>query len=297
MKNVFKYIVLICVVSSSLAFSSCKEKTKYTADKYNDITYGEHERQKLDLYLPKEKIGETVGLILLIHGGSWIGGDKSVYESKLDNYCGKYGYAAAAINYHYISSEFYSDDIMQDIFLSLTRIKEFALEKGFNIEKVMLTGSSAGGHLALLYAYKYAETSIIKPVAVANYSGPTDLSDSNYYVNNENASSYLDLFSLLSHTTFNKDNYLNDDSINKMLEFSPVSYVNEKSVPTIICHGKKDDIVPYSNAEILKQRLDFYNVKSDLITYNNSGHSLSNDKKQREKATKLFLQYAQTYLN
>lgn len=285
-------LTLICIVGSIFAFSACNE---YKFDKYENISYGENERQTFNLYLP-QNCGDTVGLILLIHGGSWIGGDKDYYSEKLETWCKSYGYATAAINYHFISEEFSCNDILEDITLSLEQIKVFALERDIIIEKCMLTGNSAGGHLSLLYAYKCANTSPILPVAVANYSGPTDLTDQNYYVNNENASGYLDLFSKLCHTTFTVDNYLLEEMQTKLLEYSPVNYVAQNTVPTLICHGDADDIVPYSNATILKQKLDTYGVKNDLISYKNSGHSLSGDKKSKRKANDLFESYAKTYL-
>lgn len=235
-------------------------------------------------------------MIFIIHGGAWIGGDKNDCNKNLDKWCKTYGYAIAAINYHYISSEFSCDDIMQDIAMSLNKIKEFAKDKKYNIEKTMLVGSSAGGHLSLFYAYKYANVASIKPVAVANYSGPTDLTDVNYYINNENASGYLELFSNLCHNNFTIDNYLTGDMQEKLLEYSPVNYVSESSVPTLICHGDIDDIVPHSNAVTLKEKLDLFNVKSDFLSYKNSGHSLSGDKKQSKKAKILFEEYANNYL-
>ncbi len=289
------FATLICIVGNGFVLSGCENQGKYTYDKYEEITYGEHERQTLNLYLPKEKSG-TIGLILNIHGGGWCACDKKDCEKNLDKWCKAYGCATAAINYHYISDEFSCDDIMQDIALSLDKIREFAAEKGYNIEKAILTGNSAGGHLSLLYAYKYTDHASIKPVAVVNYSGPTDLTDENYFVNNQNASGYLDLFSHLCHTKFTEDNYLSDEMQKKMLEYSPISYVNESTVPTLICHGDADDVVPYSNALTLKQRLDLYGVKSDFVSYRNSGHSLSGDKERSNEAKKLFAEYVKAYL-
>lgn len=293
--NIIGVLVISVCIAGCFTLTACESKDNYSYEKYENIAYGDYERQTLNLYLPDGRTG-TLGLILVIHGGAWIGGDKNNCDKDLDKWCKEYGYATAAISYHYISEEFCCDDIMQDIALSLDKIKEFAATKGVNIEKVMLAGSSAGGHLSLLYAYKHADMASVKPVAVANYSGPTDLTDSNYYIGNENGLGYLDLFSKLCHTTFTADNYLNEEMQAKLLEYSPIDFVGERSVPTLICHGDIDDIVPHSNAVTLKARLDQYNIKSDLLTYKNSGHSLGGDKKQSKNAKKLFGEYAKAYL-
>lgn len=284
------FLNLVFIVINVLFFSLWKD----SYERYEDISYGEYERQTFNLCLPRNH-SDYVGLILVIHGGAWVGGDKSGCDKDLDKWCKK-GYATAAINYHFISNEFYCDDIMNDISLSLKKIKDFAKVKNVNINKLMLVGSSAGGHLSLLYSYKYRDISPIDLVAVASYSGPTDLTDEWYYVNNENSNGYLDLFSNLCHMTFTEDNYFTSIMEEKLLEYSPISYISESSVPTLICHGKKDDVVPYSNAVILKEKLDLYGVKNDFVSYENSGHSLGGDKEQSKKANELFLLYASTYL-
>lgn len=294
-KIITHLVVLMLIISTSFIFTGCKEKAKYELGKYIDVAYGDHTRQKLDLYLPEGKTGE-VGLILMIHGGSWVAGDKNGYAKDLNKWSSVYGYAAAAINYHYASNDFYYEDIMNDIAESLKRIKDIASLKHINIEKVMLTGGSAGGHLSLLYAYKYANTSPVKPVAVANYSGPTDLTDPSYYSTKESELDYLSLFSLLCNENFTSENYKTPEMQNKLLEASPINYINENTVPTLICHALEDTIVPYSNAARLKDKLNTFNVKYDLVTYENSNHGLGNDKKHSKESKKLFLEYAKTYL-
>lgn len=288
-------MIFMVVICGCFAGSSCKKEENYAYEKYENVAYGDYERQVFDLCLPKG-CTTKVGLIFVIHGGGWAAGDKADCSKNLDKWCRNYGCATAAINYHYISNEFSCEDIISDITLSLNKIKEFVCEKNINIEKAMLVGSSAGGHLSLLYAYKYADIASIKPVAVVNYSGPTDLTDYNYYLNNQNRTWYLELFSHLCHTTFTLENYLTGPMQNKLLEYSPITYVNENTVPTLICHGDQDDIVPYSNAQSLKAKLNAYGVKSDFVSYEKAGHSLSGDKKHAKEAKKLFTSYVNIYL-
>lgn len=286
-------LTIFCMFSSGLILSACSKKYDY--ETFKNVAYGEHERQTLNLFLPKEKNG-NVGLILFIHGGGWAGGDKSCYDDELDHWCKTYGYATASINYRYISNEIHSEDILEDISSSLQKIKDMAKEKGINIEKVLLSGSSAGAHLSLLYAYKYANTSSIKPVAVASFCAPTDLTDTNYFNDEETTPIYLDLFSKLCDETITRENLNESEIQEKMLDSSPINFIDKNFVPTLICHGLKDIVVPYSNATTLKNRLDFYGVKNDLVTYPSSGHELGKDKKQSKQAKKLMQQYAKTYL-
>ncbi len=285
-----------CVFSSLLIFSACSKDSKFVCEKFENISYGNHQRQTFNLCLPKGKTG-TLGLVLFIHGGSWSAGDKSVYDSELDYWCKTHGFATASINYRYASDTIHSEDILQDIASSLQKIKDFANEKNVNIEKVLLTGHSAGAHLSLLYAYKYANISSIKPVAVASFCAPTDFTDQNYLNNQKYVLAYCDWFSKLTGETVTTDNIGNPEIQEKLLQVSPINFINENLVPTLICQGLKDEIVPYSNATTLKNRLNFFGVKSELITYPSSGHSLGKDKKQAKQAKQKMIQFAKEYLN
>ena len=142
---------------------------------YADAAYGDEERQILDLYIPKESDG-TIGLVLMIHGGAWIAGDKNAYGADMLRYVSEdVGLAAAAINYRYLSETVNLHDIIDDIDLALQFIKEKGEENGVTIDKAMLTGTSAGAHLSLLYAYSMKDTAPITPACVVSYCGPTDL--------------------------------------------------------------------------------------------------------------------------
>lgn len=100
---------------------------------YQDLAYGDHERQKLDLHIPKNSDGE-VGLVLMIHGGAWVAGDKSGYTDYIKSWADK-GYAAATINYRYLSYEVSFDDILDDVGNALKVIKETGAEHSVNINK------------------------------------------------------------------------------------------------------------------------------------------------------------------
>ena len=263
---------------------------------YRDVEYGTHERQVLDLNIPKETDGE-IGLVLFIHGGAWIAGDKSSYENGIRSAADTYGYAAASINYRYISDTVSFADILDDIDAALACIKEIGIENGVNINKVLLTGDSAGGHLSLLYAYSRAETAPITPAAVVSNSGPTDLYDNNFYINNALGDAEV-LAGLFSDGCGKEFTYAERESVKQeLMEASPVYYVNENTVPTVINHGMKDSIVPFSNAQTLDAKLTEYNVTHYFNAYPNSDHDLGADKENKDLASSLLVEYCKTYLD
>ncbi len=262
---------------------------------YWNLPYGEHERQVLDLNIPKDNDGE-IGLVLFIHGGAWIMGDKESYKNGVKAAADSYGLAGASINYRYISEEVSIHDILDDIDRALECIRQKGEENGVKINKVLLTGDSAGGHLSLLYAYSRAKTAAITPACVVSNSGPADLTDENFYINNAMGDEEFvaKLFSYACGKTFT---YAERATAKSELEkVSPLFYVNENTVPTVINHGMKDSIVPYSNAVSLNDKLSEYGVTHILNSYPNSDHDLGSDKENKEIANDLLIEYCNTYL-
>lgn len=262
--------------------------------KYENLSYGTHERQVLDLYFPEDTDGE-IGLVLSIHGGAWIGGDKSAYTDMAKSLAKEQGIAAATINYRYLSEETTMFDILDDIEAAVKCIKETALEQGVNINAMITTGHSAGAHLAMLYAYARNDVSAIRAAAVVDYAGPTDMLDENFFINNDLGTANVEM--LISWATGEKITQAAIADFEQQLkEISPLYYVNENTVPTIINHGSKDTTVPYSNAVSLAEA--FKNAGAEYIfnTYPNSGHGLGEDKEINQTAENQFREYINKYL-
>lgn len=266
---------------------------------YENLAYGsDAERQIMDLYVPKNVT--NAGLILMIHGGAWIEGDKNSYAAAAKDSCetyGQFGLASATINYRYLSESISMSDILDDIDAALAKIKETAASKGVTVDKVLLSGNSAGGHLSMLYAYSRKDTAPITPAAVVNFCGPTDLLDDSFYLNSELGIDMIEKlvsWSIGKQVTYEtKGNFLQE-----IKAVSPLYYVNENTVPTVINHGKLDTIVPYSNAVALDAKLTEYGVTHVFNTYPNSGHGLDNegDKEINDYAYQLLLEYVQAYI-
>ena len=256
--------------------------------KYQDIKYGGNERNTLNLYIPKNYKGN--GLILYIHGGAWITGDKEVYDKECIKYA-KIGYATATINYRYTSEDVTCMDILDDIDKAVSVIKETSANLGFDLQKMLLTGHSAGAHLSLLYAYKYQYSAKIKPVAVASFAGPTDLLDETYY---QNIPDIYKLFSNMIGVNFTKDTI--DLVKDKLLEISPISYVNSDTIPTIIAQGELDEIVNVNNGLELEKLLKDNNITYYAYFYPNSTHALENDKEINNEVKDKFNEFINTYL-
>ncbi|MBQ6066251.1 MAG: alpha/beta hydrolase [Clostridia bacterium] len=209
---------------------------------YLNEPYGAQERQIYDMYLPKSAKGET-GLVLLLHAGGWVMGDKDAYRGELPFWTEK-GYAAAAMNYRFLSREdgVGMREILDDITSALAAIKKQASKKGIDITKVVLSGGSAGAHLALLYAYSCMEEAPVKPVAAVSHCGPTMLWDEEFIFHNEfgnyDPAFMTDLLSKLTKVEFTPETV--ETALPALELYSPITHVNADTVPTLLFYGMQD---------------------------------------------------------
>ena len=99
----------------------------------------------IDVCYPKNREGK-LPVIIDIHGGGWMYGDKELNK----NYCHnlvKRGYVVFVMSYR-LYPEVTADEQIRDVFASLKWIKEHMDEYGCDKERILLTGDSAGGMLA-----------------------------------------------------------------------------------------------------------------------------------------------------
>lgn len=268
---------------------------KFDCQTFFDMSYGTHERQVVDLCVPDGASGD-LGLVLFIHGGAWIAGDKESYDSGMNYGASELGIATASVNYRYISNDIDILDILDDIDAALAKIRQKGAEVGVNINRVLLTGDSAGGHLSLLYAYARKNTAPVTPVAVISNSGPTDLYDDNFYHNNALGDTAI-MCDLMSKACGQRFTYETKESAKSALNsVSPIAYVSADCVPTVINHGNADTIVPFSNAQTLDALLTQYGVEHVLNVYQGADHDLGKDDAARKRADELLFGYVDRFL-
>lgn len=254
---------------------------------FKDISYGDGKDQKLDLTLP---IGgkKDIGLVLFIHGGGWVQGDKKSFNSAFYTIKETKDFASASMNYRLATKGGTDiDDIIDDITSALLKIKSFAAGYYVNINKVVLMGYSAGGQLALSYAYKHFAESPVTPVAVVALSAPADLTLDDFYTDNEigDEEHMCNLMSAASGMLFTPETRYEAEE--RLAELSPINYVTSACVPTMIFHGRLDGVVPVEGSYDFAEKLYENSVKYDFIVFENSGHSLDKDKETKEYAIAL----------
>lgn len=112
-----------------------------------DLGYGPDERQKLDLFLPEGRGPRP--LIVFIHGGYWRQGSKDEWSFLAPQWTAR-GVAFAALGYRLLPAV-QLVDIIADIRAALGRLLGDAETYNLDTEQVVVSGISAGAHLAAMY--------------------------------------------------------------------------------------------------------------------------------------------------
>lgn len=133
-----------------------------------EVRYGAHERQVLDLWLPKPA-GPDAPLVVFIHGGGFVSGDKSIVlqmHGMLERLLAQ-GFAVASINYRYCGPGVPLPEPMRDAARAVQFLRANAPRWGIDRQRVALCGGSAGAGIALWLAFHddLAERRSADPVA------------------------------------------------------------------------------------------------------------------------------------
>ena len=208
---------------------------------------------QLDIYRPKN-LDKPAPLLVFIHGGSWKSGKRSDYLVYLISYAQK-GYITATVSYRLLRDSPYPACI-EDITDAIRWVHGNAENYGYDPSRIALIGGSAGAHLALLAAYGWEKNETITDSAgsaiytrmvkaVVDIYGPVDLTTE--YARNQPLV-----------TSFLASKW--DEAPEIFKEASPVNYLDKSDPPTLILHGTTDRLVPVSQSDMLKNKLDSLGV-------------------------------------
>lgn len=264
-KNLFPVSVFVLVMFASCSKTDSGTGTGITISEKTtfNVSYGTDPLQKIDMYLPANRSTATTKVMILIHGGAWVSGDKSDFTAvDIDTLKKRIpDYAIFNINYRLAALPFTNPFPTQEIDVKAAVDFIYGNRSTYLVsDKFVLMGASAGGHLALLQAYKYQSPMKIK--AVVDFFGPTDMVD---MYNNPGTFSPASIALLLSGTpTSNPAMYQ---------QTSPITYATATACPTIILQGGIDPLVnPATQSLALKNKLTTAAVVNQYVFYPLMGH-------------------------
>lgn len=253
--------------------------TSYIKRRYLDIPYGEiSASQKIDIYLPDNGDG-PFPVIISIHGGAFLKGDKRDNQllPMLEGI--KRNYAVVSINYR-LSGEACFPANIDDVKAAVRFLRSHAEEYKLDTACMAAWGGSAGGNLSALLGLSADRALIADDAfkvscavhAVVDWFGPTD---------------FLQMDAQLIAAGFNTATHNENDSPeskligsrivnapNRVQAANPINYITVEAPPFLIQHGTHDKIVPLGQSQLLYDALTSINGNSAVIfeKINGAGH-------------------------
>jgi acetyl esterase/lipase len=276
-------LIAICLAAGALLalLAACATTGKAPAElpytQHQDLSYGPHERNVLDISVPH---GPVRGIILFIHGGIWMYGGKENRPIFLDPFRDRF--MVAAMNHRYLDKTVHLGDLEADVAAAVAYLRDFSQQKQVDPGKLIIMGHSSGAHLALLYAYKRHSDSPLPLAFCVDMAGPADMSDIAFLYNFKKLRMEKLFLGLAEKGV---DYRIQDGDITAegyseagkkaLAAFSPIFYASPGSPPTIIVHDVSDKMVPYANSAALNSVLNVHGVDHHLMAlYSGIGHFL-----------------------
>ena len=221
---------------------------------YKDIAYGDGDANKFDLYVPASGVKQNYGLVVYLHAGGFTSGDKADDAEMLSWLCSK-GYV------------------------------EEAEKLGYHIDSMAISGGSAGGTLAMLYAYRDAADSPVPVQMMFELVGPSSFYRSDWDVygldqdTDESKKAAAGLFGIILGEEIDI-NILDTPQYDEIIKpISAFMWIDENSVPSVIAYGTHDRVCPFKTSAHLVNALKENGVDYQYFEMLHSGHGLQNDDK------------------
>jgi acetyl esterase/lipase len=233
---------------------------------FPDITYltANNYDAKLDVYALRRPRGRAPAL-LYIHGGGWEAGEKESTMLHFLPYLHK-GWVVVSVEYRRTRVSL-APAAVEDCRCALRWMYTHAQEYSIDTTKIVVTGHSAGGHLALTTGMVPVSAGLdrqciggegLKVAAIINWFGITDVAD---LLDGPNMQTYAVRW--LGSMT---------DRLQVAQRVSPLTYVRKGLPPILTVHGDEDTVVPYSHAVRLHEALDNAGVPNELVTIHGGKH-------------------------
>lgn len=262
---------LLAVLLTLPAFAQLSDRATWAAQAANNymvapnITYltANNYDAKLDVY--RRRGVNSAPTLINIHGGGWVGGTKEGALMALMPWF-ELGWNVVNVEYR-MARVSPAPAAVEDCLCALRWVAANAKQYGIDTNRLVVTGDSAGGHLALTTGMipesagldrQCPGVPLPKVAAIINWYGITDVAD---LLEGENLKTYAVAW-LGSRT----------DRVEVARRLSPLTYVRAGLPPVLTIHGDADPTVPYAHATRLDAELKKAGVATQLVTIPGGKH-------------------------
>ena len=221
---------------------------------YTTLTYGANREGALTLDYYRSVAKGIRPCLMVVHGGSWTGGD-SRQLPELNSYLAGGGYNVATINYGLVPK--YRFPVAENnVHEALVYLRSHSSELNIDTNNFVLLGRSAGGQIVLTAAYTLHEPGL---KGVINIYGPADMVWG--YAHPANP--------LVLNSCKLMEDYLGGSYAQVPQQYvasSGTEMLTASSLPTLIIHGQNDPLVSYVHSTRLNNELTNKGVPHFLLT-------------------------------
>lgn len=234
-----------------------------TPKEFRDITYltASGQEQKLDVF---QHPGAKAPVIVYFHGGAWWKGQRPASWHGFREFL-ELGFSVVSADYR-LAGVAPAPAAVQDTRCVLSWIKKNAATYSFDAERIVVYGTSAGGHLALLAAFLPSASEVDLPECA-----PVP-----------KVSAVLDFYGVVDVTRWLGTEHMSPQAAKWLLtdgdrlvlgrQMSPITHVRAALPPVFMVHGDADPVVPYSQSIALQKALTAAGVPNQLLTVDGGKH-------------------------
>lgn len=228
--------------------------------KPESLVYAKRELYELKLDFYKSPVAGPRPFVIVVHGGSWASGDAKQLP-ELNSYLAAQGYSVAAIDYTLLPGGKWPVPV-RDLEAAIAYLKANAEKLGLDASKYFLLGRSAGGQVAGVVAYTTKDPGL---KGFIEFYSPMDL-EFGYRAGDEDdiLGSRAILRNYYGGTPSQEPKNYHDGS--------PALVVGDSKLPTLMFHGKPDQLVWYKHGEILSTKLQASGAPHAFILFSWATH-------------------------
>lgn len=267
MNRRFQYvnILLLTLLAQAFGQQSAQDWATLVGQRFRavrDVVYRSTPQGdlKVDLYVPYNK--EPGPTMLYIHGGGWQTGSKEQYVLWYLPYL-QLGMRVVAVEYR-LSGRAPAPAAVEDARCAFLWLAKNGAQYGVDPNQIVITGGSAGGHLALMTAF--LDDSMDKACGIPG-PAPKARAVVDYY-------GATDLLPLVPEDKPHRSKWLSGpyDPVEMTRRMSPLTWVRPGLPPVLMLHGDADKSVPYSDSVRLGEALSKVGVPNELVTVPGGAH-------------------------
>jgi acetyl esterase/lipase len=214
--------------------------------------------------------------LIFIHGGGWTGGTKAQRALAIQPYLAM-GLNVVNVEYR-LAKAALAPAAVEDCRCALKWVLSHAAEYGIDTQKIVVSGDSAGGHLALMTGFLPASAGLDRECGRNDYLGREPVPEEMKVAAVVNWYGISDVPELLSGQNMRTyavswmGSMPNREEIAKRV--SPSTYVRAGVPPVLTIHGDADPVVPHAQSIRLHKALTELGVANELMTVPGGKHGL-----------------------